>query len=61
MTTKILSYRISALWTTHWTTIKKKQENVQKEDMAASEWHFIYWEENPNFTNDDSKVLHRKA
>ena len=24
-------------------------------------WHFIYWDENPNFTNDDTKVLRRQT
>jgi hypothetical protein len=30
--------------------------------MAANEeWHFLYWEENPNFANNeqDTEVLHR--
>ena len=29
--------------------------------MATEEWHFLYWEENPNFANNeqDPEVLHR--
>ena len=29
--------------------------------MATEEWHFLYWEENPNFANNeqDTEVLHR--
>ena len=31
--------------------------------MATEEWHFLYWEENPNFANNekDTKVLYRKV
>ena len=56
MTTKTLSYLILVLWITHLMQMKNEQESAHAEGTTPNHhegWHFIYWDENPNFANDE--------
>jgi len=56
MTIKILFYLILVLWITHLMQMRKEQEKEQGERTTPNHhegWHFIYWEENPNFARDE--------
>ena len=53
---KTHSFLILVLWIILWTMKKNEQGNVQEKKITPNDhegWHFLYWEENPNFASDE--------
>ena len=56
MTTKTPSYLILVLWIIHLMQMKNEQEQEREQKIIPNHhegWHFLYWEENPNFASNE--------
>lgn len=53
---KTRSFLILVLWIILWTMKQKNSENGQEQKTTPNDhegWHFLYWEENPNFASNE--------